>query len=89
MNDDQIHCLILARNQEGLKLLIDRYGGLMMYIAKNTGLFEPEELAECISDTLLTIWNRAEKYDKNKTDCYCIVAFEFEHEYTSKSLNAS
>lgn len=67
MNDDQIHHLILAGNQEGLTLLLDKYGGLMTYIAANIGKFSDEDMAECISDTLLAIWKRIHNYKKDKS----------------------
>jgi DNA-directed RNA polymerase specialized sigma24 family protein len=58
MSDYQIYRLILAGNQEGLSLLLDKYGGLLKYIASNLGKLSDEDIEECISDTLLTIWKR-------------------------------
>ncbi len=67
MNDDQMYDLILAGNQDGLSILLDKYGGLMSYIARNIGKFTEEDLAECISDTLFTVWKRIKNYDMSKS----------------------
>lgn len=67
MSDDQIYDLILAGNQDGLSMLLDKYGGLISYIARNIGKFTDEDLRECISDILLTVWNRIKNYDFTKS----------------------
>jgi RNA polymerase sigma-70 factor (ECF subfamily) len=67
MNDDKIYVLIKSRKENGLSLLMDKYGGLLVYIVKNRGDFSEEDIAECMNDILLTIWKRINKYDKNKS----------------------
>lgn len=67
MSDNQIYDLILAGNQDGLSMLLDKYGGLMTYIARNIGKFTDEDLRECVSDALLTLWKRIKYYDMSKS----------------------
>ena len=66
MGDDNILALIRARKQEGLSYLLDKYAGLMKYIVNNAGLQNDDDISECISDILYTIWKRINKYDKDK-----------------------
>ena len=66
MNDEDILTLLKARKQEGLSHMLDRFGGLMAYIVKNTGNFSEEDVSECISDVLYTVWKRIDKYNKSK-----------------------
>lgn len=66
MSDDNILALIRARKQEGLSYLLDKYAGLMKYIVNNTGLRNDDDVSECISDILYTIWKRINKYNQAK-----------------------
>ncbi len=66
MGDADILALLRARKQEGLNYLLDKYAGLMNYIVKNTGIQNNEDVSECISDILFTIWKRINKYDQSK-----------------------
>jgi RNA polymerase sigma-70 factor (ECF subfamily) len=66
MKDEDILALIKAGKQEGLSHILDRYSGLMAYIIRNTGSFCEEDISECLSDILFTIWKRVSKYDKTK-----------------------
>ncbi len=66
MSDDNILALLRAREQEGLSYLLDKYAGLMKYIVKNTGIQNDEDISECISDILFTIWKRINKYNQAK-----------------------
>ena len=67
MSDEEILKLLKARKQEGLSHILDQYQGLMTYIVKNTGIFNEEDVAECMSDILYTLWKRIHKYDKSKS----------------------
>ncbi len=67
MNDEHIYNLIMSEKQEGLSMLLDKYGGLIAYIARNIGSFNDEDLAECISDILLAVWERIDNYRKDKS----------------------
>lgn len=66
MRDEELLAMITAKKQQGLIDLLDKYGGLMKHIVKNTGNFTEEDIAECMSDILYTVWKRANKYDKAK-----------------------
>jgi RNA polymerase sigma-70 factor (ECF subfamily) len=66
MKDDEILALLKAKKQEGLSCILDKYAGLMRYIIKNTGNVSEEDISECMSDILYTIWMRINKYDGRK-----------------------
>ena len=65
--DEEILALIKNKNQDGLSLLVDRYGGLMAYIVRNAGLTNDEDVSECMSDILFTIWKRIKKFDDSRS----------------------
>ena len=67
MRDEDISFLIRARDQEGLSSLFDKYGKLIIYIVKNTGCSNEEDISECSSDILYAIWKRISKYDEAKS----------------------
>lgn len=67
MKDEDICELLLVRNQVGLSSLLDKHGSLIAYIVRNTGLTNEEDISECISDVLLTVWKRVKKYDSSKS----------------------
>ena len=67
MQGEDIYKLIHSKNQDGLSKLLDRYGGLISYIVRNIGITNPEDLAECTSDILFTVWKRIKKYDSTKS----------------------
>jgi RNA polymerase sigma-70 factor (ECF subfamily) len=67
MKDEDICRLLLSRNQDGLSGLLDRYGSLIAYIARNAGVSNQEDISECISDILFTVWKRIKKYDSSKS----------------------
>ncbi|MBI9011442.1 MAG: sigma-70 family RNA polymerase sigma factor [Clostridiales bacterium] len=67
MNDEIIIEKLINQDQSGLSLIIDNYGGLISYIVKNTIHPSEEDLKECISDILLTIWKRILKYNPEKS----------------------
>lgn len=66
MIDEEILNLINEKNQEGLTYLLDKYGGMMAYIVRNTGNFSEEDISECLSDVLFTVWKRVKKFDRTK-----------------------
>jgi RNA polymerase sigma-70 factor (ECF subfamily) len=66
MNDEEILALIVARKQEGLSHFLDKYGGLMSFILKNIGIFSDDDISECISDILFTVWKKINKYDSSR-----------------------
>ncbi len=63
--DSQMVELILERNEEGIKLLQSKYGGLLQYIVGNI-LIDSRDTEECISDIYMIIWNKIESFDDVK-----------------------
>ncbi len=43
--------------------MLDRYGLLIAYISRNTGLTDREDISECVSDVLFAVWKRIRRYD--------------------------
>lgn len=64
--DDKIVYFIKKRNEKGLELLIDYYGGLITSIIKKHlyNLYDKQE--ECIDDVFLSIWNNIDSFDSSK-----------------------
>lgn len=62
MDDELIIKYIKHKKQEGLNLLIDKYGGLIRGIIRKhlSGLNNYED--ECINDVLLSIWDNINKF---------------------------
>ena len=67
MKDEDICGLLRSRDESGLTRLLDRYGGLIAYIVRNTGISPVEELSECVSDILFTVWRRIRKFDPSRS----------------------
>ncbi|HHY81896.1 MAG TPA: sigma-70 family RNA polymerase sigma factor [Clostridiales bacterium] len=67
MKDEDICRLLLSRNEDGLSCLLDRYGSLIAYIIRNTGVTNEDDIAECISDIMHTVWKRIKKYDPSRS----------------------
>ena len=67
MKDDDIRRLLRSRDESGLVCLLDRYGWLITYIVRNTGITHTEDIPECISDILFAVWKRIKKFDSSKS----------------------
>lgn len=64
--DEKIVGLILSGQDEGLKLLQQRYFGLMHYIVQNI-LHDTGDTEECISDICMKVWHSIESYSSEKS----------------------
>lgn len=65
------------RNEDGMKQLIDQYGGLLMSIIQKTLAQLPQYHDECLNDVLLAIWKNIDKYDESKSsfkNWICVIA---------------
>ncbi|MGL5087161.1 MAG: sigma-70 family RNA polymerase sigma factor [Clostridium sp.] len=66
MEDKLIIKSIKRKNESGLEMLVNIYGGFIMAIIRqnsyNLGSYEDE----CMDDVLLSIWNNIDKYDQSK-----------------------
>ena len=56
MDDKRIIELLFARDEQALREIEEKYGGLCRYIASNV-LAMNEDIEECCNDILLAIWN--------------------------------
>jgi RNA polymerase sigma-70 factor (ECF subfamily) len=67
MDDSIIVKFIKRRNEKGLELLIDNYGGLITSIVRKhlSNMQSYEE--ECIDDILLSIWYKINNFNKEKS----------------------
>ena len=55
MDDQQIIALLLARDEQGLQELEQKYGTKLKHLAM--GILPEEDALECVNDTYLAIWN--------------------------------
>ncbi len=63
--DEQIIELMKGRNDDGMKLLTQHYGGMLQYIVGSI-LIDSRDTEECISDICMTAWNKIDLYNKAK-----------------------
>ena len=55
MEDNEILALLLARDEQGLKELEQKYGSRLKHLA--AGILPEEDAEECLNDTFLAVWN--------------------------------
>ena len=55
MEDNQILALLLAREEQGLKELEQKYGTKLKHLAMS--IVPEEDAIECVNDTYLAVWN--------------------------------
>lgn len=55
MEDNEILALLLARDEQGLKELEQKYGSRLKHLA--VGILPEEDAEECLNDTFLAVWN--------------------------------
>lgn len=66
MTEREIIDLIYSRNESGLRELLKHYRPLMSYIIAPI-LQNPEDQEECISETILKVWEYISTYDEQKS----------------------
>lgn len=81
---------IKKKNQKGMEILIDQYNGLITSVVRYHlgSLINYQE--ECVSDTLLAIWDNVEGFDKDKNtfkNWICAIAKYKAIDYKRKYLN--
>jgi len=65
-DSDKVIELIKSRTDEGMKLLHEKYSGLMHYVV--SGILEDKnDVEECISDICMKVWNSIESYSAQKS----------------------
>ncbi|GIM32858.1 sigma-70 family RNA polymerase sigma factor [Paraclostridium bifermentans] len=90
MKDKLMIKYIKNRNQKGMEILIDQYNGLITSVIRYHlgSLINYEE--ECVSDTLLAIWDNVEGFDQDKNifkNWICAIAKYKAIDYKRKYLN--
>lgn len=90
MKDKLIIKYIKKKNQKGMEILIDKYNGLITSVIRyHLGpIINYEE--ECVSDTLLAIWDNVEGFDQDKNtfkNWICAIAKYKAIDYKRKYLN--
>ena len=55
MEDEQILALLLAKEEQGLKELEQKYGNKLKHLAMS--ILPEEDALECVNDTYLAVWN--------------------------------
>ena len=96
MSDELLVQYILARNEEGLRILVDRYSGLLLAVIKRNTQQIPDHVEECIDEVLYSIWSNIKRFDKNKNtfkNWICViaeqVAFDIVNKYSNVKSNLS
>lgn len=67
MEDQRIVQLLNMDPDQGITLIMNRYGGLLRYLIQNTGIVSTEDQEECLSDIMFHVWRRIKGYDQNKS----------------------
>ncbi|WMJ23811.1 sigma-70 family RNA polymerase sigma factor [Paludicola sp. MB14-C6] len=66
MEDIELLKLIKASPSDGIKQVIQLYGGLVKAISIRVGIENPQDQEECISDTFTKLWQSIDKIDLSK-----------------------
>ena len=67
MEDQELVALIKKKSEKGMLALIEKYGGLVKYIAiKILGNEQMQEVEECISDVFYEVWCKIEAFNEQK-----------------------
>lgn len=64
--EKQIVQLLQQRNEKGITLLLNEYGGLMKAITMKYIAGRPQEIEECMADIVISIWYHIDDYDSTK-----------------------
>lgn len=65
-DSDNLIELIKSQSDDGMKLLHEKYSGLMHYVV--SGILENQnDVEECISDICMKVWNSIETYSAQKS----------------------
>ncbi|NLY46277.1 MAG: sigma-70 family RNA polymerase sigma factor [Tissierella sp.] len=64
--EDKIIELIKLENDEGVKVLVKNYSGLIYYIVSNI-VEDQEYIEECMNDIYMKIWRSINSYSKEKS----------------------
>lgn len=89
MKDKLMIKYIKKKNQKGMEILIDQYNALITSVVRyHLGKLDYEE--ECVSDTLLSIWENIDGFESDKNsfkNWICAIAKYKAIDYKRKYLN--
>ena len=75
MDDKKITLLLKNSSQDGLVMLIKQYRGYAGAIISRILPGYEEDIAECIEDTFIAVWNHREKLDPSRNTLKGLVAY--------------
>lgn len=64
--DDKIITCIQKKQEKGISLLLEQYGGLMKAIVQKYIASRPQEIEECLADITIAIWYHIDDFDASK-----------------------
>ena len=70
---DTILALLRQRDEQGVQLLFEHYGGALNTIVQQV-IPDPRQSEEVLHDVLLKIWTNIDKYDESKSRLYTWMA---------------
>ena len=71
MDDKKIIEMFLARDENAIRAVEKKYGGLCYHVASNI-LASHEDREECVNDVLLALWNAIEKAENWKSNSWLV-----------------
>ena len=66
-NEDNFISLIKKRREEGIRYVMERYGGLLASIVGKRLYCMPDRIDECMNDIFFGIWNNIGSYDPERS----------------------
>lgn len=66
--DKQILQAIRQKQEQGVTLLLEHYGGLLNAIVRKYIAGRPQEIEECMADIVVAIWYHIDDFDATKND---------------------
>ena len=62
-NEDNFISLIKKRREEGIRYVMEEYGGLLQSIVKKRLYGMPDKVEECMNDIFFQVWNNIQYFD--------------------------
>ena len=66
-NEDNFISLIKKRREEGIRYVMEEYGGLLQSIVKKRLYGMPDKVEECMNDIFFGIWNNIGSFDPKRS----------------------
>lgn len=58
---------IKEQNEDALKYIIDKYGGLVKSVVSRTLYAYPQDIEESVLDTFMKVWQNIKYFDESKS----------------------